>query len=135
MKVKSLSRVRLLAIPWTAAYQAPPSLGFSRQEYWSGLPLPSLIHILEYDNYRQLKVFLLYNCIFSVKHAIISSNVILVLVKLIVILFQHVYSKSILCDLSDKSRQQFIDTLSIVNNNCIFIVCVSQALLVYITPQ
>ena len=41
-KVKSLSRVRLLATPWTAAYQAPPSMGFSRQEYWSGLPLPSL---------------------------------------------------------------------------------------------
>ena len=38
--VKSLSRVRLLATPWTAAYQAPPSLGFSRQEYWSGVPLP-----------------------------------------------------------------------------------------------
>ena len=35
MKVKSLSRVRLLATPWTAALQAPPSVGFSRQEYWS----------------------------------------------------------------------------------------------------
>ena len=34
------SRVRLLATPWTAAYQAPPSMGFSRQEYWSGVPLP-----------------------------------------------------------------------------------------------
>ena len=43
MKVKSLSRVRLLVTPWTAAYQAPPSMGFSRQEYWSGVPLPSLI--------------------------------------------------------------------------------------------
>ena len=41
MKVKSLSRVRLLATPWTAAYQAPPSMGVSRQEYWGGLPLPS----------------------------------------------------------------------------------------------
>ena len=41
VKVKSLSRVRLLATPWTAAYQIPPSMGFSRQEYWSGLPLPS----------------------------------------------------------------------------------------------
>ena len=40
-KVKLLSRVRLLATPWTAAYQAPPSMGFSRQEYWNGLPLPS----------------------------------------------------------------------------------------------
>ena len=41
VKVKSLSRARLLATQWTAAYQAPPSMGFSRQEYWSGLPLPS----------------------------------------------------------------------------------------------
>ena len=41
VKVKSLSRVRLLATPWTAAYQAPPSMGFSRQEYWSWVPLPS----------------------------------------------------------------------------------------------
>ena len=41
VKVKSLSRVRLLATPWTAAYQSPPSMGFSRQEYWSGVPLPS----------------------------------------------------------------------------------------------
>ena len=39
--VKSLSRVRLCATPWTAAYQAPPSMGFSRQENWSGVPLPS----------------------------------------------------------------------------------------------
>ena len=44
VKSKSLSRVRLLATPWIAAYQAPPSMGFSRQEYWSGLPLPSLSH-------------------------------------------------------------------------------------------
>ena len=40
-KVKSLSRVWLLATPWTAAYQALPSMGFSRQEYWSWVPLPS----------------------------------------------------------------------------------------------
>ena len=41
VKGKSLSRVRLLATPWTAAHQAPPSMGFSRQEYWSGVPSPS----------------------------------------------------------------------------------------------
>ena len=41
MKVKSLSRVRLFATPWIVAYQAPPSMGFSRQECWSGLPFPS----------------------------------------------------------------------------------------------
>ena len=43
VKVKSLSCVRLLETPWTAAYQAPPSMGFSRQEYWIGVPLPSPI--------------------------------------------------------------------------------------------
>jgi len=41
VKVKSLSHVQLLATPWTAAYQAPLSMGFSRQEHWSGVPLPS----------------------------------------------------------------------------------------------
>ena len=41
VKVKLLSCVRLLATPWTAAYQAPLSMGLSRQEYWSGVPLPS----------------------------------------------------------------------------------------------
>ena len=46
VKVKSFSRIRLLATPWTAAYQAPPSMGFSRQEYWSGVPLPSPIPTL-----------------------------------------------------------------------------------------
>ena len=50
VKVKSLSHVWLLATPWTVAHQAPPSMGFSRQEYRSGLPLPSpqelyLIHL------------------------------------------------------------------------------------------
>ena len=41
VKVRSLSHVRLFATPWTAAHQAPPSVGFSRQEYWSGVSLPS----------------------------------------------------------------------------------------------
>ena len=41
MNVKSLSRVRLFATPWTVAYEAPQSMGFSRHEYWSGLPFPS----------------------------------------------------------------------------------------------
>ena len=40
-KVKSLSRVRLFATPWTVAHQAPPTIGFSRQEYWTGLPFSS----------------------------------------------------------------------------------------------
>ena len=45
MKMKSLSHIQLLATPWASAYQAPPSMGFSRQEYWSGVPLPPLIHV------------------------------------------------------------------------------------------
>ena len=47
-KVKSLSHVWPSATPWTAAYQAPPSMGFSRQEYWSGVPSPSLLNISKY---------------------------------------------------------------------------------------
>ena len=45
VKVKLLSRVWLFTTPWTAAHQAPPSMGFSRQEYWSGVPSPSLNHV------------------------------------------------------------------------------------------
>ena len=45
VKVKSLSHVRLFATPWTVAYQAPPSIGFSRQEYWSGLQFPFAGHL------------------------------------------------------------------------------------------
>ena len=56
VKGKSLSRVLLLATPWTAAYQAPPSMGFSRQEYWSGVPLPSppevLYFVVFYHGFR-----------------------------------------------------------------------------------
>ena len=51
VKVKSFSRVQLLATSWTAAYQAPPSMGFSRQEYWSGVPFPSLCkRLLQHHN-------------------------------------------------------------------------------------
>ena len=50
VKVKSLSRVQLLATPWTAAYQAPSSMGFSMQEYWSGVPLPSPSHVWLFAN-------------------------------------------------------------------------------------
>ena len=52
VKGKSLSRVRLLATPWTAAYQAPPSMGFSRQEYWSGVPLPSSLSPVEITKFK-----------------------------------------------------------------------------------
>ena len=46
-KVKSLSRVPLFVTPWTVAYQAPPFMGFSMQEYWSGVPLPSPLSIIK----------------------------------------------------------------------------------------
>ena len=66
VKGKSLSCVWLLATPWTAAYQAPPSMGFSRQEYWSGVPLPSLEEHLPHLKY------LLY--IFHFSHRIEQYN-------------------------------------------------------------
>ena len=56
MKVKSLSRVQLLVTPWTAAHQAPPSMGFSRQEYWSGVPLPSPLLKYRYT-FKTIKSF------------------------------------------------------------------------------
>ena len=52
MKVKLLSRVRLSVTPWTAAHQAPLSMGFSRQEYWSGVPLPSPLVTLVEQKYK-----------------------------------------------------------------------------------
>ena len=56
VKIKSFSRVWLLATPWTAAYQAPPSMGFSRQEYWSGVPLPSpVVYIYTMKWYSAIK--------------------------------------------------------------------------------
>jgi len=51
VKVKLLSSVWLLVTPWTAAYQAPPSIGFSKQEYWSGVPLPSPSSSHRTDNF------------------------------------------------------------------------------------
>ena len=56
MKVKSLSRFRLLVTPWTATYQAPPSMGFSRQEYWSGVPLPSPTLMIIFYKHRNRTV-------------------------------------------------------------------------------
>ena len=55
-KMKSLSRVRLFATPWTEDCQAPPSMGFSRQEYWSGLPFPS--SIINPNQEKKAKLFL-----------------------------------------------------------------------------
>ena len=61
VKVKSLSCVCLFVTPWTAAYRAPPSMGFSRQEYWSGVPSPSPDIILD----------IFYSSLFSFNHVII----------------------------------------------------------------
>ena len=60
--MKSLSRVRLFATPWTAAYQAPPSMGFSRQECWSGVPLLSPNHHLMTLKFMT-EIFLSQTCI------------------------------------------------------------------------
>ena len=57
VKVKLLSRVRLFATPWTAAYQVPPSMGFSRQEYWSGVPSPSPL----YEAQKNTKLYSIYS--------------------------------------------------------------------------
>ena len=57
VKVKTLSRIRLLETPGTAAYQAPPSMGFSRQEYWSGVPLPSPIKAVSRSCFYSLYSF------------------------------------------------------------------------------
>ena len=54
MKVKLLSHVRLLATLWAAAYQAPPSMGFSRQEDWGGVPLPSLMVLGKREGHLQI---------------------------------------------------------------------------------
>ena len=55
MKVKSLSRVRPLVTPWIAAHQAPPSMGFSRQEYWSGVPLTSPVRAINQGKLEVVK--------------------------------------------------------------------------------
>ena len=57
VKVKPLSRVWLFATPWTAAYQAPPSMGFSRQQYWSGVPIAFSTYCL-FTCWRTLGIFL-----------------------------------------------------------------------------
>ena len=66
VKVKLLSRVWVLATPWTAVHQAPPSMGFSRQEYWSGVPLiPSLSHSVVFPYFFALiaeEGFLISSC-------------------------------------------------------------------------
>ena len=66
VKVKSLSRARLLVTPWTVAYQAPPAMGFSRQEYWSGSPLPSPTE--ERTQLRNWRKGIYSPCLYMVSH-------------------------------------------------------------------
>ena len=63
VKAEPLSRVWLWATPWTAAYRAPPSMGFSRQEYWSGVPLPSPLSNLGVYYFLELKI--VFSCMFA----------------------------------------------------------------------
>ena len=70
VKVKSLSRFWLLATPWTGAYQAPPSMGFSRQEYWSQVPLPSSEEI---SSLSHCIVFLYFFALIAKEGFLISS--------------------------------------------------------------
>ena len=73
VKVKSLSRVQLLVTPWTATYQAPPSMGFSRQEYWSGLPLPS--HDQPRQHIKKQRHYFTNKCPSSQSYGFSSSHV------------------------------------------------------------
>ena len=75
VKVKSLSRVRLFATQWTVAYQPPPSMGFFRQEYWSGLPLPSPTCMLSCFNCVWLCVPMNYNPPGSYIHGILLARI------------------------------------------------------------
>ena len=75
VKVKPLIRIRLLATLWTAAYQAPPPMGFSRQEYWSGVPLPSLASSQPNDK----SSILIVGKIVEVAFSLISGNLHLVI--------------------------------------------------------
>ena len=74
VKVKSLSRIRLLATPWTAAYQAPPSMGFSRQEYWSGPRSNRLYQFIVYPSRNTLYVHE-QNIIHILSHPAICSDI------------------------------------------------------------
>ena len=67
---KSISRVWLLATPWTAAYQALPSVGFSRQEYWSGMPLPSPGILYKTSKFYPVKIFVLFYTTFNAQFCV-----------------------------------------------------------------
>ena len=74
VKGKLLSRVWLLATPWTAAYQAPPSTGFSRQEYWSGVPLPSCKYFFVFPVIASISSFIIKCLLFHHSSFILSPQ-------------------------------------------------------------
>ena len=100
LKVKTLSHVWLSATPWTAAHQAPPSMGFSRQEYWSGVPLPSLIYI-----YTHTHIYLLYTNILYYKYIIFIIYFIIckyimyinIYVCTCIYVYKYIYYKMYIC--------------------------------------
>ena len=74
MKVKSLSRARPLATPWTATYQAPLSMGVSRQEYWSGVPLPYLLLLLDCLIQQTLRIYFVPGIALGVEGMAVCNN-------------------------------------------------------------
>ena len=89
VKVKSLSHVWLFATPWTAAHQAPPSMGLPRQEYWSGVPLPSPISLYLWSKTLKLNNFCIFFILFKFKFIYINAFWITRPVKLLVILYKQ----------------------------------------------
>ena len=90
VKVKPLIRIRLLATLWTAAYQAPPPMGFSRQEYWSGVPLPSLASSQPNDKSSILIVGRTVQVLFSLKQKPSSGHFLVKLIILVMVGFNSV---------------------------------------------
>ena len=95
--MKSLSRVRLLTTPWTAAYQAPPSMGFSRQEYWSGVPLPSP-YIILYIIYSYIDGHLGYFHILAVVNSATMNIAVHIFFELVLLFSLEKYPKIELLD-------------------------------------
>ena len=95
VKVKSLSRVRLFATPWTVAHQAPPSMGFSRQEYWSGLPFIRKLFFLM----RTLcKTQLIY--VFKAPHSELLTHLDHILSVVLLCLFSSTFSAAVIPETS-----------------------------------
>ena len=94
VKVKSFSRVWLFVTPWTAAYQAPPSMGFSRQEYWSGVPLPSPLSLIydlllqQWENWLQVSaihyLIVQFQCVCVCGHVYVHTYMVCIFVHVCV---------------------------------------------------